>query len=240
MQGHVYHWRHGWIPLSHYAALQKAHGSHAGAAKFLNESNGVHGTQSPNRHILEKIPASDHGLSAKGIHVGDSVHARQPGLDAVTTGKLVSVSPHGHAVIEYKDRHGNAVQGTFNPSHVAKAGESLRHTPDSRESNGAPAIHTHGTKEVSTAAHVANLKVGDTAHVKGESATVPGVADSVRGTVTSISTQVKTKRGASTGERVHVVEVRHTPADGSMPRSRAIVVPTGETMHKTAHGWTPG
>lgn len=58
----VHHWKHGWIPLTHYAALVKAHGSHKGAAKFLNDSNGQHGSES---HKLWKPskPESD-GTSA--------------------------------------------------------------------------------------------------------------------------------------------------------------------------------
>lgn len=35
MAQRVYHWKHGWIPLTHAAALSKAHGSHAGAEKYL-------------------------------------------------------------------------------------------------------------------------------------------------------------------------------------------------------------
>jgi hypothetical protein len=32
----VYHWKHGWIPLDHAAALSKAHGSQSGAARYLH------------------------------------------------------------------------------------------------------------------------------------------------------------------------------------------------------------
>ncbi len=38
MARRVYHWKHGWIPLTHAAALQKAHGSEAGAAKLMGKS----------------------------------------------------------------------------------------------------------------------------------------------------------------------------------------------------------
>lgn len=34
---HIYHWKHGWIPLTHAAALKKAHGSEAGAAKIMGK-----------------------------------------------------------------------------------------------------------------------------------------------------------------------------------------------------------
>jgi len=46
MARRVYHWKHGWIPLTHAAALQKAHGSEAGAAKLLGKS-------------IRKAPAKD-------------------------------------------------------------------------------------------------------------------------------------------------------------------------------------
>ena len=35
MANRIYHWKHGWIPLDHAAALSKAHGSQAGAHKYL-------------------------------------------------------------------------------------------------------------------------------------------------------------------------------------------------------------
>lgn len=34
----VYHWKHGWIPLTHEAALSKAKGSHTLAAKYLADA----------------------------------------------------------------------------------------------------------------------------------------------------------------------------------------------------------
>lgn len=35
-RGDVFHWRHGWIPRDHAAALQKAHGSERGAARLAH------------------------------------------------------------------------------------------------------------------------------------------------------------------------------------------------------------
>lgn len=39
--GHVYHWKHGWIPLDHTAALSKAKGNPTLAAKMLNDAHGL-------------------------------------------------------------------------------------------------------------------------------------------------------------------------------------------------------
>jgi hypothetical protein len=36
----VYHWKHGWIPLDHTAALSKAKGNHEAAAKMLGDARG--------------------------------------------------------------------------------------------------------------------------------------------------------------------------------------------------------
>ena len=38
--GHVYHWRHGWIPLDHTAALSKAKGNHSAANRMLADARG--------------------------------------------------------------------------------------------------------------------------------------------------------------------------------------------------------
>ena len=43
---HVYHWKHGWIPLDHAAALSKAKGNHDLAAKYHADAHsagaGIH------------------------------------------------------------------------------------------------------------------------------------------------------------------------------------------------------
>jgi hypothetical protein len=36
---HHYHWKHGWIPLDHAAAMKKAHGDKTAAAKALAQAN---------------------------------------------------------------------------------------------------------------------------------------------------------------------------------------------------------
>lgn len=36
---HIYHWKHGWIPLDHFAALKKAHGSERGAEHALAKAH---------------------------------------------------------------------------------------------------------------------------------------------------------------------------------------------------------
>ncbi|MCW2901903.1 MAG: hypothetical protein JWO67_4168 [Streptosporangiaceae bacterium] len=62
-RGHlVYHWKHGWIPLDHFAALSKAKGSHAGAAKIMEK----HG-------IAKSVPT---GELRRSPHIGA---ARVPG-----------------------------------------------------------------------------------------------------------------------------------------------------------------
>lgn len=39
MTQHVYHWKHGWIPLDHTAALEKARGNATLAAQMLNDAH---------------------------------------------------------------------------------------------------------------------------------------------------------------------------------------------------------
>ncbi|GAB3080952.1 hypothetical protein GCM10027053_51810 [Intrasporangium mesophilum] len=42
MAKHVYHWKHGWIPLDHVAALSKAKGNHKAASKILEAVHQKH------------------------------------------------------------------------------------------------------------------------------------------------------------------------------------------------------
>lgn len=78
MAGRVYHWKHGWIPLTHAAALSKAHGSESGAHKYLASVS------------QSDLPRSDHitvGFAPNGrfaVHdrkTGQSVGLSQPEAD---------------------------------------------------------------------------------------------------------------------------------------------------------------
>lgn len=42
MAKHVYHWKHGWIPLTHSAAMEKAKGNKKAAAKMLDAVDSKH------------------------------------------------------------------------------------------------------------------------------------------------------------------------------------------------------
>jgi hypothetical protein len=62
---HVYHWKHGWIPLDHTAALSKAKGNHAAAARMLGDAHdgtaGMHSRQDVAKALvsLPDVPAAD-------------------------------------------------------------------------------------------------------------------------------------------------------------------------------------
>jgi hypothetical protein len=50
--------------------------------------------------------------------VGATVDARQPGVDRVTRGTVSGHTDNGMVQVDYTDRHGATVTGTFNPSHT--------------------------------------------------------------------------------------------------------------------------
>jgi hypothetical protein len=62
---HIYHWKHGWIPLDHTAALSKAKGNHAAAARMLGDAHdgtaGMHSRQDVAKALvsLPDVPAAD-------------------------------------------------------------------------------------------------------------------------------------------------------------------------------------
>lgn len=66
------------------------------------------------------------------IPVGRAVNARQPGIEKVTTGRLIGYDNQGMMLVKPHSPK-DAPAGRFNPSHVAEAGKPLRNTPDSRE-----------------------------------------------------------------------------------------------------------
>jgi hypothetical protein len=113
--GHVYHWKHGWIPLTHFAALQKAHGSQAGAARYLHASHEVHGSESPGHYIggvaLSPESAKTQAtLKQKGLRLGSTVYWMHPGTGRQTKAKIVGIEQSGHIIVEHSGNR-NALIG---------------------------------------------------------------------------------------------------------------------------------
>lgn len=69
MAAHVYHWKHGWIPLDHTAALEKANGDKAEASKML------HDAKAPDAGIRNR---RDIAGALKDIHNVPREHRAQP------------------------------------------------------------------------------------------------------------------------------------------------------------------
>lgn len=67
-RGHlVYHWKHGFIPLDHFAALQKAHGSKTGAAKIMAK-HGIGGGHDHNVKALDVKKSDRKGGGFDVVH----------------------------------------------------------------------------------------------------------------------------------------------------------------------------
>ncbi|MCW2898482.1 MAG: hypothetical protein JWO67_747 [Streptosporangiaceae bacterium] len=81
--GHVYHWKHGWIPLDHAAALSKAKGSHTGAERIM----AMHGIAHQN---ITRHPGGSGYFTIK-----DSNSSQQTMVHGVT---LASLEKSGHSI----------------------------------------------------------------------------------------------------------------------------------------------
>jgi hypothetical protein len=115
--GHVYHWKHGWIPLTHFAALQKAHGSREGAIRYLAASKFVHGSHSPGEYtggVHKGVKAQEtlSTLREHGLGVGSHIFWRHPSSGLQTKVKIVGIEHTGHIVVSHSagGRH-NALIG---------------------------------------------------------------------------------------------------------------------------------
>lgn len=78
---HVYHWKHGWIPLDHAAALKKAGGNHKLAARYLADAQssgaGIHSRQDVAKAILTSTDigkVSDRRSAMNQVAQAASVH----------------------------------------------------------------------------------------------------------------------------------------------------------------------
>lgn len=121
----VYHWRHGWIPLTHAAALSKTHGSVAGAEKYVHGSSAFHGSM------------KTRGMSARQIHGSLEEHGHR-NLGGLSDDDLTTLLTHavrnGHDadmehVLGELDRRDAAARAT---EKMAEARQRRKETRDAK------------------------------------------------------------------------------------------------------------
>jgi len=132
----VYHWKHGWIPLDHQAALSKAKGNHAAAAKMMSDAphaTGIKSRQDVAKAALDlpNVPESHRPEAHSQLHAAASAHD--------STDLLPS---------------GTSWQRLTNGNRVRQAADGLVVT------DGERTVHIQGTS-VSAAAAARRLATGD-------------------------------------------------------------------------------
>lgn len=75
----VYHWKHGWIPLDHEAALSKSKGNHAAAAKMMADAphaTGIKSRQDVAKAALDlpNVPASHRAEAQRQLRQAAETH----------------------------------------------------------------------------------------------------------------------------------------------------------------------
>lgn len=100
MAAHVYHWKHGWIPLDHTAALSKAKGNRATADRMMQAAHspgaGIHSRQDVAKATLalQDIPnVSERHAALQQV----TAAAHQHGAADLLPG---SIPPHGYKIRE--------------------------------------------------------------------------------------------------------------------------------------------
>jgi hypothetical protein len=87
MAGHlVYHWKHGWIPLTHAAALSKAHGSARLADRYVPGASAHH------------TSVVTHHRSARHIHEGLTPHRDLRAASDDDLAKMLSTAEHDQEI----------------------------------------------------------------------------------------------------------------------------------------------
>jgi hypothetical protein len=95
---HVYHWKHGWIPLDHVAALSKAKGNHSLAAKYLDAAHGPHAGIHSRRDVagaLVNLPKIEDPADRRRAH------------------DQVAAAAHDHSATDLLPRHQAAAAGGY-------------------------------------------------------------------------------------------------------------------------------
>lgn len=109
----VYHWKHGWIPLDHTAALSKAKGNHELAAKMLGDAHsggGINSRQDVAKAVrdLPNVPAGDHGHAMMQLRQSAEHHNS---TDLIPNTTQVGITQAGFLA------HGLNAQGVARQSH---------------------------------------------------------------------------------------------------------------------------
>jgi hypothetical protein len=127
--GHlIYHWKHGWIPLTHAAALSKAHGNSHLADKYVAGASAHH----------ESRPTA--GKSAREIHGGLEQHAHitaRPGTYRGESGHhIAGKDTRGRRVAVFVPGDRAAAQRAIDNLHAGRPAFDASHTAPT---SGAPA-----------------------------------------------------------------------------------------------------
>lgn len=97
MAQHVYHWKHGWIPLDHAAALSKAKGNRDLAATYLRDAHspgaGINSRQDVAK-ALRGIPSVGDAGERRAAMEHTAVAARMHGATDLLPGHAAAVA-HG-------------------------------------------------------------------------------------------------------------------------------------------------
>jgi hypothetical protein len=102
MQGHVYHWKHGWIPLTHTAALSKAKGNEKAAHEIMQGVRQDHLRRTSNVTAVAKgtrVALRDkntgHTLTISSSHAA-SFHDQGHTITGVHDGSFTTKNDHGN------------------------------------------------------------------------------------------------------------------------------------------------
>jgi hypothetical protein len=87
MPQHVYHWKHGWIPLDHAAALQKAKGNHVTAARYMADASsaesGIHKREDVAKALIRTTEISDPTDRARARQEVSAAAERLNAIDSI-------------------------------------------------------------------------------------------------------------------------------------------------------------
>lgn len=97
----IYHWKHGWIPLTHAAALSKAHGSASGADRYVPATSAHHGG----------TKLATRGMSARAIHEHLEPHGSTPRAHTPAD-QVAKLRPGDHATVTGMDQFGRTITFT--------------------------------------------------------------------------------------------------------------------------------
>jgi len=160
-RGHlIYHWKHGWIPLDHFAALSKGHHSRSQAVKVM-QKHGIevpHGYLGTGHHGAPKVAKAEPRVTVEHSGDGTILHFGRDDMQAREAAKAVGARWSRNLGAWYLPRNQTESTRRFKVSQLqTKLGHENVHLADAGHGKTTTAAEREAARKAASAARADRL-----------------------------------------------------------------------------------